>query len=245
MAYAEDNPLTYSQAAIVGQNVIQNLLAHDKACVRMVFAHDRYRNNTSGKLVKDSPIGRYELYYSQVFHGIPMLSRVDDTIYQGELVYLQDGTYEVDGQINIVIFGMREVEIFTNGLVKEKSIEVDDVPLASLNSVIKAIENEIAAGHIRKIHSLELGYSAYRDDEDDTIAWLYPTWLLRCEYYDNPSDEMNQLLVEEDSIGGTSEFRNVYITGQQTKLLHWDVKSTSPKEDDFFLCPAIAYWSDF
>ena len=66
----------------------------------------------------------------------------------------------------------------TTWMGEEKRIQ-EDVPLATLDEVIQALEKKIEEGYIRDIYALRLGYVCYPDDISPDIYALYPAWSLR------------------------------------------------------------------
>lgn len=63
----------------------------------------------------------------------------------------------------------------------------DDIPLASLDAIIKTIENEIMSGHIRAIFEINLGYVMCLMDDDK--VGLFPIWEVLCGYESSVSKE--------------------------------------------------------
>lgn len=67
-------------------------------------------------------------------------------------------------------------------LVRTRSVEYDDVPLAPLGSVLAAIEAEIEAGHIVRVYAVRLGYLLYSNPDMTDYAWAIPRWVVDCDY---------------------------------------------------------------
>jgi len=244
-AHAEDNPLTYGEAERIAQRFVDGVYPEGEATVRMIYAMDKRRKIGTETLIKGCLPGAYDLYMSQVFRGIPLLAKVSLARYQGDIVYLDGGTHPAMGQLLLTIHSESAVQFIAFGMLRECARPVSDVPLAPLADVIAAIEPEIEAGHIRRVYSLELGYTAYRDDVDDSFCWLYPTWLLRCEFLDDADEEPDARMDWGDFIGGRWHDRDIYIPAQSAELWHWNYASGSrDTQEDFYPCPEIIRWDD-
>jgi len=239
-AYGEGNPLTYGEAVDIARRFVSGVYPEGEATVRMIYATDMRRKIGTGAIVKDCLPGAYELWLSQVFRGIPVLAKVSTGRYRGDTVYLDGRTHPAMGELHMFIHSESAAQFTADGMLRERACAVEDVPLAPLADVIAAIEPEIEAGHIRRVYSLELGYTAYRDDADDSFAWLYPTWLLRCEFLDDPDEEPDTRMDWGDFIGGRWHDRDIYIPAQRVELLHWNYTTGSrDTQEDFYPCPEI------
>ena len=81
-------------------------------------------------------------------------------------------------------------------MIKPDEKLVNEVPLCSFDTVIKAVEDEINAGHIRKVFQLDLGYALYDDPEYTKPVgaaghyYAVPAWRLNCLYVPNAKKEL-------------------------------------------------------
>ncbi len=66
--------------------------------------------------------------------------------------------------------------------IKLRTVEIADVPLASLEQVMKCIEKEIEKGQIKDIYALRLGYVLYSNPDMPDYAWAIPRWVMDCTY---------------------------------------------------------------
>lgn len=67
-------------------------------------------------------------------------------------------------------------------LVRTRTIEYEDVPLAPLDRVLEGVKKEIEAGVIRRVYSVELGYILYSDPDMTDYAWAIPRWKVEADY---------------------------------------------------------------
>lgn len=65
---------------------------------------------------------------------------------------------------------------------KTRTVECEDVPLASLDAVLDSLRAEIENGHIREIDYIRLGYMLYSDPDMTDHAWAIPRWEVGAEY---------------------------------------------------------------
>lgn len=67
-------------------------------------------------------------------------------------------------------------------LARVRTVEYADVPLAPLETVLSQIEAEIAAGNIRDLYAVRLGYILYANPEMTDHAWAIPRWIVDALY---------------------------------------------------------------
>ena len=79
---------------------------------------------------------------------------------------------------------------------EEKRIQ-EDVPLATLDEVMRALEKKIEEGYIRDIYALRLGYVCYPDDISPDIYVLYPAWFCDCIYANSPREQIMKNIVTD------------------------------------------------
>lgn len=97
-------------------------------------------------------------------------------------------------------------------MVKTRSVEIEDIPLAPLDDVLAGIGKEIEAGHVRKIRNIRLGFVLYSNPDMTDYAVAVPRWLVDCEYisdktaatfrrYGEPKDETEMApTIEDESV---------------------------------------------
>ena len=187
--YAEDNPATYSEAESKAVELARWVYPDEEIgiYVKEVTVYDRMRKGSKGKGVGDpvdgSQIGSYLLRCDQTLFGIP-ISRTVERDLNNWVLYTSDAVL-MQGAGSIVTYVADDVyEISTHGAIAAKDIRHADVPVASLDDVITAIENEIYTGHILDVESLELNYILCRDQKGEN--WVYPAWAIHCIYVENP-----------------------------------------------------------
>ena len=67
-------------------------------------------------------------------------------------------------------------------VAKVRTVEHADVPLAPLEAVLAQVREEIAAGHIRELYAVRLGFILYADPEMTDHAWAIPRWTVDALY---------------------------------------------------------------
>ena len=147
-------------------------------------------------------------------------------------------------------------------LVKVRTVEHEDIPVASLESVLGTIEKEIKEGRIHNILSIRLGYILYSNPEMTDYAWAVPRWVVDCEYVSNDRKrDYERYKKKTDSyiakLVPTLEDENVYVYAGEddpwmnhyTVDLPMDAQSgeliiftTGDKET--FSVPKIITWDD-
>lgn len=67
-------------------------------------------------------------------------------------------------------------------LAKVRTVERADVPLAPLEAVLAQVREEIAAGNIRELYSVRLGYVLYANPKMTDHALAIPRWTVDALY---------------------------------------------------------------
>lgn len=105
-----------------------------------------------------------------------------------------------------------------SGLVKTRTVEHEDIPLAALDDVLDAVGKEIEAGRMQAIESIQLGYILYSDPEMTDCAVAVPRWTVSCEYIAGEIAEQVKRYgkqKDESEMAPTIEDENVYVyTGE-------------------------------
>ena len=128
--------------------------------------------------------------------------------------------------------------------MKETERVAEDIPLCSVQTVIKNLEEEIKSGHLQKVYTLRFGYALYnepghanyrRDLEIDSQADYYavPSWIMECAYMDNPKDTWVEYDEEtlfrmhgaDGSNRGNLGFRTLTINAQTGKMMDMNDQS--------------------
>lgn len=189
-AYGEDNPVTCGDALRLMDEVMADVFAGDervglRAMTATMSERTRRRtgqNTPVGDPIEGSLPGYCQFHCDQTLFGLPIAY----TAFGPAVMLRQDGAY-LYSEVNVRVYGERQFEFSCNGPITADTVLCEDVPLASVADVIAAIEAEIAAGHIRRVHALELGYILGRNAQGR--ACVYPAWSLRCVYVDDPKQE--------------------------------------------------------
>ena len=146
-------------------------------------------------------------------------------------------------------------------LVKVRTVVHEDIPAASLESVLDAISKEIEAGHIHNMESIRLGYILYSNPDMTDYAWAVPRWVVDCEYVTNDLKGDYERYKKKDywdvKMVPTIEDENVYVyTGEDAPgMSHYsarlpiDVQSGEPiifttGDEKVFSVPEIITWDD-
>ena len=131
-------------------------------------------------------------------------------------------------------------------LAKTRTVEFEDVPLASLDAVLDGIAKEIEAGHIRVVTSVRLGYLLYSNPEMTDYAWAVPSWVVECKYVPKATEKYEDVWTKEGEIytGETAPW-----SGQKAVELSVDAQTGEPiiftvGDEETFSVPVIVTWDD-
>ena len=116
-----------------------------------------------------------------------------------------------------------------NFLVAERTRLAEDVPLASFDRIISAMEKEISAGRLRQVFDLNFGYTLMPDKanhqhlgESGNVFYAVPTWVLDCLYVRDAQQKIKPRQEDDAScadIYERPEFRRLIINAQTAKIL--------------------------
>lgn len=126
-----------------------------------------------------------------------------------------------------------------------RTVEIDDIPLAPLEEILKRIEMEIEAGNIRAGYALRLGYLRYSNPEMTEYACAVPTWVLDCRYLTTENQRTADIFEtenqenEERSIWKTYGFSQIPIDAQTGEL-----KIITTGDEETFSVPKMMTWAE-
>ena len=126
-----------------------------------------------------------------------------------------------------------------------RTVEIDDIPLAPLEEILKRIEMEIEAGNIRAVYALRLGYLRYSNPEMTEYACAVPTWVLDCRYLTTENQRTADIFEtenqenEERSVWKTYGFSQIPIDAQTGEL-----KIITTGDEETFSVPKVMTWTE-
>lgn len=214
--FAEENEQPMSTANDALAVLLQNYYGKENVDYDVDYVEVRGRarkrvgrtKNDLGAYKKDYPKGTYYISFRQKLEGIPIYLEIGQKMLTTNQTHI---TQEVAlkcsriSWININGLEYMDEESFmlnATWMREEKRIQAD-VPLATLDEVMRALEKKIEEGYIRDIYALRLGYVCYLDDTSPDTYTLYPTWVCDCIYANSPREQ-----IEENDV--TDAFRENY-----------------------------------
>lgn len=165
--------------------------------------------------------GSYSLRLNQKLAGIPLYIR----------------PYGKEQEMSLWTFlNYRIVTVDTYDMgwqkVKIDDVVVEDVPLCTFSTIQTAIEEEVYAGHLRKIFDLEFGYALFNEPDstrgkigsESTTYYAYPVWKIACLYNENAKQEL-----QDNSDDGVNErsgkdFSTILFDAQTGEMLDHQTK---------------------
>ena len=130
------------------------------------------------------------------------------------------------------------------GMNKVRSVELEDIPLASMEKVMQEIEKEISKGNIRNVYALRLGYMRYSNPDMKDYAWAIPMWVLDCKYITEENRETADSVEENTQdevalIWDAYGFSQIPIDAQTGKM-----KIITTGDEETFSVPKVITWED-
>ena len=208
--FAEENEQMLSTANDALAVLLQNYYGKENADYDVDYVEVRGKarkrvgrtKNDLGAYKKDYPNGTYYISFRQKLEGIPIYAEI------GHKMLTTNQTY-VTQEVALKCQRIRGIETNTLEYMDETSFILDttwmreekriqeDVPLATLDEVIQALEKKIEEGYIRDIYALRLGYVCYPDDTSPDIYALYPAWICDCIYANSPREQIMKNIVTD------------------------------------------------
>ena len=208
--FAEENDQPLSAAEDVLAVLLQDYYGSENADYDVDYVEVRGRarkrvgrtKNDLGAYKKDYPKATYYISFRQKLEGIPIYLEI------GHKMLTTNQTY-VTQEVALKCQRIRGIETNTLEYMDETSFILDttwmreekriqeDVPLATLEDVMRALEKRIEEGYIRDIYALRLGYVCYLDDTSPDIYALYPAWICDCIYANSPREQIMENIVTD------------------------------------------------
>lgn len=216
MLFAEENDQPLSAANDALAVLLQNYYGNENADYDVDYVEVRGRarkragrtKNDLGAYKKDYPKGTYYISFRQKIGGLPVYMEIGQKMLTTDKTHVTQETALKCSRVSwININGLEYMDgasfmLNATWMREEKKIQ-EDVPLATLDEVMQALEKKIEEGYIRGIYALRLGYVCYLDDTSPDTYTLYPTWVCDCIYTNSPREQ-----IEENDV--TDAFRENY-----------------------------------
>ena len=208
--FAEENEQPMSTANDALAVLLQNYYGKENADYDVDYVEVRGKarkrvgrtKNDLGAYKKDYPNGTYYISFRQKIGGLPVYMEI------GQKMLTTDKTH-VTQEVALKCQRIRGIETNTLEYMDETSFILDttwmreekriqeDVPLATLEDVMRALEKRVEEGYIRDIYALRLGYVCYPDDTSPDIYALYPAWICDCIYANSPREQIMENIVTD------------------------------------------------
>ena len=210
MLFAEENDQPLSAANDVLAVLLQNYYGNENADYDVDYVEVRGRarkrtgrtKNDLGAYKKDYPKGTYYISFRQKIGGLPVYMEIGQKMLTTDKTHVTQETALKCSRVSwININGLEYMDgasfmLNATWMMEEKKIQ-EDVPLATLDEVMQALEKKIEEGYIRDIYALRLGYVCYLDDTSPDTYTLYPTWVCDCIYANSPREQIMKNIVTD------------------------------------------------
>ena len=208
--FAEENEQMLSTANDALAVLLQNYYGKENADYDVDYVEVRGKarkrvgrtKNDLGAYKKDYPNGTYYISFRQKLEGIPIYLEIGHKMLTTNQTHITQEValkcQRISGIETNTLEYMDETSFIldTTWMGEEKRIQ-EDVPLATLDEVMQALEKKIKEGYIRDIYALRLGYVCYPDDISPDIYALYPAWICDCIYANSPREQIMENIVTD------------------------------------------------
>lgn len=167
--------------------------------------------------------------------GIPVMSHVQESVRGDTGTALGDSEFWQDVHSGVTYHGylgyLSSIRLHPMRIYQTLA---EDIPLLSFDAVIAVIEDEINAGHIRKIYEIELGYVLYNEpgkfltskpgkarSAEYHAARYYarPMWQVNCLYKDSATDKLRSKPSDSDDERNTLDYYQLLIDAQTGEVV--------------------------
>ena len=208
--FAEENEQMLSTANDALAVLLQNYYGKENADYDVDYVEVRGKarkragrtKNDLGAYKKDYPKGTYYISFRQKIGGLPVYMEIGQKMLTTDKTHVTQETALKCSRVSwININGLEYMDgasfmLNATWMMEEKKIQ-EDVPLATLDEVMQALEKKIEEGYIRDIYALRLGYVCYLDDTSPDTYTLYPTWVCDCIYANSPREQIMKNIVTD------------------------------------------------
>ena len=208
--FAEENDQPLSAANDALAVLLQNYYGNENADYDVDYVEVRGRarkragrtKNDLGAYKKDYPKGTYYISFRQKIGGLPVYMEIGQKMLTTDKTHITQETALKCSRVSwININGLEYMDgasfmLNATWMREEKRIQ-EDVPLATLDEVMQALEKKIEEGYIRDIDALRLGYVCYLDDTSPDTYTLYPAWVCDCIYANSPREQIEKNIVTD------------------------------------------------
>ncbi|MDO5299231.1 MAG: hypothetical protein Q4F18_07360 [Clostridia bacterium] len=172
----------------------------------------------------------YNITLWQQMHGLPI-------IIGAEWGFKNEGTRSYDPRL---FFQMRNKNEKEHSLIlrplREVEVLAEDIPLCSVEKVIRSIEGWIEGGYVQHVMLLQFGYVIYSDPtiqnfrksnsiQEEESFYLVPSWVLVSIFSSNPKEydkiAIDALNPDDDRFGEYTARSYLIINAQTGKVLDY------------------------
>ena len=250
LSYAEDNELTVSEAKEAFAHILEDIYGE-----KVDFELERVRTDSRARKTKgmdDSELGETVDYYPkgtyilecyQTFQGIPLLMAAN------QMYGRKETTVKWPSRINEFPYTVPHLwmqimslnEYAAGGSLKTVcGVLEKDVPLISVEHILKTIEKEIQKETIQKIYSIQLGYGSFLENETNGVYDLFPIWMVECRYAYQSEEQFQYDENHIDDYKNRMGYGRFAINAQTGKVFRYDLEL----ENKDLICPEIKTWED-
>lgn len=227
--YAEKNETPLSDVNHKLMILLQNYYGEDVDYdIDYVEIRGRARKRTGrrkddlGDYKKDYKKGTYYISFKQKVKGIPVFMSIGSKMLTTNKSHVSQEVALKCSRISGIRYNELEYMddtsfIFDSTWLNNINIIEDDVPIASIDGIIKTLEKSIDEGYIRDIYAVRFGYVCYLDDTSPETYTLYPSWVCDCIYANSAKEEIMEN-VATDAFRENFRYEQIIIDAQTCEI---------------------------
>ena len=188
---------------------------------------------------KDALPGQILMEAYAKLDGIPILNHIISALWNHEAG--ESRTDEMQGSFQLSAgydgYSQQLSHLFVDR-VKPVERLAEDVPLCPLDQVIAAVEEEISAGHIRKIFEVRFGYALYNEpgvylgkdmpqmDYRTITYYAKPVWQVNCLYVPSATGKLRTTFQDANDERNTLDYYQLLVDAQTGELIRESTEKT-------------------
>ena len=168
--------------------------------------------------------------------------RMEDTQKDRATFPYQKGCHSVLGGGFYGTFMNEDTYRTSSNLARVRTMEHEDIPLASLASVLESVREKIESGNIIGIDFIKLGYVLYSNPDMTDYAWAIPRWIVEVRYLtdENRDEHMMKQMLDPEFVKWENNYQaHVPVDAQTGELIVFTIGTA-----ETLSVPEIITWDD-
>ena len=228
-AYIPGNPITFGELTAWLSSVM-NSLGFDPSIIQLsnpeaISAHAFYGPREGEFLAP----GWASFSWPQMLHGLPIIGDF-------YMAFVREDSQWMAGTRTDISLCYTQPDDFWLGALLVNPVEMlaEDIPLSGLDKVIESLEKEIAAGRLRQVLDMKLGYFLFEAPgytppkgplDKARSLYAFPVWRIGCQYVKDAKTKVSEVFVDKEDPyfydpKNSLTYREILVNAQTGELIN-------------------------